>query len=674
MKFGPVPPKKLPKQDPSKVLLLAERWQRSAWAQQRWAERAKQAVDFFEGRQWTEQQLAEMKRKKRPAFKFNMIAPLVRLVLGYHRSNKSDITFLPGQDQRASEKLAEALTRIEKVIAEGSHMDYVDTEVFLDGLISARGYYDTRLDFTNNDLGEIRTGACDPFTVYLDPDADSYDLNENHSFVMQTKFVSLDEVEAWFGKKATDLLQPFVMGQTPLAPLSSMIIEDELSPVRTFGERQDIDNDFWDTFYSLVGDFIDTRRRTIRLIDAQYKVVEPKNVLIDLETGDKKVLPDDWKQDQIDKVLLYHESLNQPARVQRRMVERIQWTSFAGDLILYDHASMYDGYTLTPYFPYFRRGMTRGMVEDLIDPQMEKNKHRSARSEIAAKTANGGWKFADDTFDPVQERKLQNYGSSPGVNIKFKSTTKHPPEQIEPGGPANAHKLLEDDAGHDLKDIAGINEAALGQEMAVQSGRAIQAKQRQAVLSIQMYMDNFKRSKGLVGAQHLSIIQNHYTEPRMYRIMGKNGKFSQILLNAEQQDPTSGLSAIVNDVTVGKYDVVIDDAPLSDTFLNAQFEEMLMLLQKMGPAIAPYMPLFADLIIDMSSLPRKDEWIERIKAVAEAQNQQQGQPPPGGGQPAPGGAPPHGGPPQGGVPQPNQETPGPLGGGAVAANVVPFTR
>jgi hypothetical protein len=49
-----------------------------------------------------------LKRQKRPAFKFNMIAPLVRLVLGYQRANKTDITFLPGQDARASEHLAPA--------------------------------------------------------------------------------------------------------------------------------------------------------------------------------------------------------------------------------------------------------------------------------------------------------------------------------------------------------------------------------------------------------------------------------------------------------------------------------------------------------------------------------------------------------------------------------------
>jgi len=623
MRFGPVPPQQLPLQNPSKILVLAERWQRSAWAQQRWAERGKQATDFFEGRQWTEKQIAEMRRQKRPALKFNIIAPLVRLVIGYHRSNKTDITFLPDQDARSSEQVAEALTRIEKVIGEGSHMDYVDTEVFLDGLLTGRGYYDSRLDFETNDLGEAKTFACDPFSVYLDPDADSYDLNENHSYVMQTKFVSLDEIDAWFGRTARDLLQPFILGQTPLAPISSLIIEDEISPVRTFGERQDIDADFWDSFYSLVGDFVDTRRRTIRLIDAQYKVVEPKKVMIDLETGDRKVLPDEWGNEHIKKIMLYAETVGEHIMVQNRSVERVQWTCFAGDIILYDQPSMYDTYSLTPYFPYFRRGMTRGMVEDLIDPQLEKNKRRSARIEHVSKTANGGWIYPDDAFDPVQERKLQQYGSAPGVNIKYKANAKKPPEQIQPNAPSVAHEKLEIEADQDMKEIAGVNEAALGQEMNVQSGRAIQAKQRQAVLGVQLYMDNLKRSKILLGKKHLEIVQAHYNEPRLYKIMGEDGHFVQFMINQAQQHPQTGVVQIANDIRVGKYKVVIDDTPISDTFLNAQFNEMLMILEKMGPAIGQQLPMFADLILDASSMPRKDEWIERLKAAQQQAQQKQ---------------------------------------------------
>lgn len=675
MKFGPVPPKKVPEQEPLKVLLLAERWQRSAFAQQRWAERAKKAVDFFEGRQWTEDQLRKMTAGRRPALQFNIIAPLVRLVLGYNAANKSDITFLPGQDSRATEQVAEALTRIEKVISDGCDLPFIDTEVFMDGLVTGRGYYDTRLDWETNDLGEIKSNAADPFSVYLDPDASTYDLNGDHSYLQQSKFVSLDEIEGAFGKRVMELLKPFCLGQTPLAPVSSLIIDDEISPVRTFGERHDNDMAFWDTFYSLVGDFVDTRRRTIRMIETQYKVREERNVIIDLETGDKKVLPEDWNQDKIQKALLYGKMVGNPLVVQKRMVERLHWTTMAGDLILYDAPSQYDRYTLDPYFPYFRRGMTRGMVEDLIDPQIEKNKRRSARIEIASKTANGGWMYHEQSLDPKQERALQRWGSTPGTNIKWKG--ERAPEQIEPNTPPQSHKFLEEDADADVMRIAGINEAALGQEMNVQSGRAIQAKQRQAVLSIQSYMDNQKRTKGLLGATHLSIMQNHYTEQRLYRIMGKDGKFSQIMLNQAVQEQPTGITRILNDITVGKYQVKIDDSPISDTFLNAQFQEMLTILQQMGPSIAPFLPMFADLILDMSSMPRKDEWIERIQGIFQHQQQQaqaqqhaqqqhqQGQHPQQGH-----GAPPH----HGGAPQPQQPHPSALGGGPAAQNVVPFTQ
>lgn len=91
------------------------------------------------------------------------------------RANKTDITFLPSHDMRASEDLAEALTRLEKVIAEGSRMPFVDSMIFLDGLVGGRGYFDTRPNFESNDLGEVKTEVADPFSVYPDPDASTYD-------------------------------------------------------------------------------------------------------------------------------------------------------------------------------------------------------------------------------------------------------------------------------------------------------------------------------------------------------------------------------------------------------------------------------------------------------------------------------------------------------------------
>lgn len=637
MMFGPVPPARLPVQDWTKVLLLSEKWHRAAWAHSPWAERAKTCVDFFEGRQWTEKQLAE--RKGRPSFKWNMIAPLVRLILGYHGNNKTDITFQPGSDARSSEEVAQVLSRVEKAIATGSGLEFVDVEVFLDGLVGGRGYYDTRLDFKDNDLGEIKTKALDPFSTYIDPDADTYNLNETAGYLHQARWTSIDEIEGALGKRVAELVRPFTMGQTPVAPLASYAINDEITPVRSFGEKEDMATEWWETFYSLAGNFVDTHRKTIRVVETQWKVRERRNVIIDLETGDKKTLPENWGREKIEKVLLYCETVGNPCIVQPRMVERIHWTVMAGDVILYDAPSMYDGFTTTGYFPYFRRGMTRGMVEDLIDPQLNKNKERNAEIEIVSKTANGGWKFHEKSLSPKQKRLLKKFGSQPGFNLEWKGEAHMEPKVIEASGSPLKFERLEKKDDDDMRSISGINESALGELDRVQSGRAIEARQRQAVMSVQTYMDNFKRSKTLLGNQHLSMMQNHYTEQRLFRIMGEDGKFTQLIINQQMTDPASGgVSRVLNDITVGKYTAVVDPSPLSATFANAQFEEMLLLIEKMGPAIGPNMPMFADLIMDMSSLPRKDEWIERFKQIFGIAQQagapgSPGLPPPAGGGP-----------------------------------------
>lgn len=628
MRYGPVASRKIPDQDSAKVMLMAERFQRASYAHQRWAEQAKKCTDFFEGRQWTAEALAEMRAQKRPALTFNIIAPLVRLILGYQRNNKTDIVYQPSNDARSTENTAEVLTAIEKTIASMTDQEFVDTEVFLDGIVTARGYYRTLLEFDDNDLGESVTRAQDPFMTYLDPDGNTYDLNDSCGFVQTSRFVSIDWIEDQYGKNISELLRPYTQGQTPVGPVSSLMVNNEVTPIRYFGEREDVHYEWWDNFYTLMGDFVDTHRKTLRIVETEHKVRERRKVIIDLETGDKKVLPENWDQERIAKILAYAEHVGNPLIVEDRMVERYHWTTMCGDILLYDRPSPYQTYSITPFFPYFRRGFTRGVVDDMIDPQMEKNKRRSVETEMVSKLSNGGWRYHANSMTAQQKRNLKRFGAAPGFQLEWQGEPHMKPERIEPGAPPMAHERLENKADEDIRRISGINESALGELDRVQSGRAIEARQRQAVIAIQLYMDNFKRSKKLLGGKRLEIIQNHYTEPRLYRTIGEDGKLALTMINQQQIDPHTGIKRILNDITLGRYVATVDETPLSATFANAQFEEMLTLIEKMGPAVAPYMPLFADLMVDMSSLPRKQEWIERLGMIAQAQ---------GGGAPGAGG-------------------------------------
>lgn len=631
MPYGPIAPKALPQQDPEKLLLLADRWQRASAPHEKWAQEAKKCVDYTEGRQWEEKIRAAIEKQGRPVLTFNKIFPLVRLVLGYHRNNRTDIRAIPGYDGTGEETTAQALTRVFKQVSEMNQMEARDGEVFADGLISGRGYWDTRLDFESNDFGEIKTVSVDPFRVKVDPDLDDYDLNKG-GYVIRDEWASLEQIGDTYGEEARRLVTPLAKGQTPHGPILSVnTTNGDTHPIRSFGLEDNDIPEWWSHYNGILGDLADTARKNIRVLEFQYWQSVNARVFVDLETGDRSTIPDHWDNQRIQKALYYAQLKNNPLIVRNQRMKRVRWTTIVGDLIVYDAWSPYDQFTLTGFFPWFRRGFTRGMVDDLIAPQDEINKRRMANVETVMRTANSGWMYHEDSLDPLQERNLRNFGSAPGINVKWKGN--NPPKRIDPSTPPTSYERLEMHAVEDLRQISGINESSLGELDRVQSGRAIEARQRQAVISIQVYMDNFARSKELVGRKWLNLVQKHYTEERVFRILGEDGRFTQFAINQEQVDPATGLRSKLNDVTAGKYNIVIDEAPLSASFANAQFEEAMAMAEKLQlPAAA-----IADIIVDLSSMPRKEEIKQRISALM-------------GGTAMPGGAPAQPGMPQGAAP------------------------
>lgn len=618
--YGPIAPTKIPKQDFETVMFLAGRYQRAAQGMEEWAKTAKECVDFMEGRQWTEEQLLKLAHEGRPAMVINKIAPLVRLVLGYHRNNRTDIKSLPGDDGLSSEDIAEVITRTFKQISESGGKEFIDTEVFLDGILTGRGWYDSRLDFSENDLGEVKITATDPFTVLPDPDADDYDIN-NGADIRTSRWVSAEEIEQTYGASVADLVRPYINGETwQSSPLTDYALGgEETTPQRGFGMQDDTENDnnmlrFQETFAT---DFVDTWRKNIRLVDTQYWRNEVRDVFIDLETGERATIPRDQELRaqghdpiQFKRKAIYHaERLGNPLEIRRRVVPQVRWTVVVGDVIVYDDWSPYKRFTLNGYFPYFRRGQTMGMVQDLIDPQRDINKKRASKLEIAGRLGNPKWFYGEDTFTPDEESRFLEDSSSAGSAHKVSAKSDFGvPKRDDGTQQARLFEKLEQDGADDLRTISGINESAMGETDNAKSGRAIEARQRQAVISLQVYLDNYQRTQRMIGDQWLELVQGHYTEERIFRILGEDGKLVQTIINKQEVDPVTGQYSRLNDITLGKYRISIDTTPLSASFANAQFEEALAILEKLGPAGQALMSVRPDLLVDMSSLPRKEEW------------------------------------------------------------------
>lgn len=635
----------VPRQDPTVIELIASRYIRSSDALRPWAEKAKKSVEYYEGKQWSDADLAARRAQRRPALTINKIRPLVNLVKGYFINSRTEIQYLPGNTGFALQEIADALTHVSRAVSEWSQLPHVDIDVALDGFLTGRGFYDGRLTYEDNVFGEFKWRASDPFAIYLDPDAEDYDLNTGN-YLMESRWVAPEEIEFTYGKAVMSVCEP-LLGQRSFSSVRANVYIDgeELTPWRKFGGEINGVYRNWGDFHD---DWVDRARKTIRMVDKQWYVPVWQRYLIDLDTGDQREVPGHITPQQVSKIIEFAASRGEALEVTTKRTRRLRWTQMIGDIIVFDSWSPYRTFTKVPYFPYFRRGMTQGMVEHLMDAQDEVNKQRTNRLEIQSRSANGGWSYPKGMLDAQQKQNLEMQGATPGVHIEWNArvggtTFNQGPQQIQPSQSPLAQKQLETDAEQDMNTISGINRDAMGQVDKVQSGAAIEAKQRAAIVGVEDFIANYHRSKELMGRKQLEVIQDHYKSERVIRVIGKGRNQIEMVINQHTAE------GIINDVSLGKYGVLIDETTLSKQFLAAQFEE-LMKMKEIG------MPVPDEFIIDASSVPRKEELriaLNQQRQIEQA-NAAAGLNPDGTPmQPAEPGA--------GGPPKPGKKPPGPAG-------------
>lgn len=617
MHFGPAPPARLPEQDIDILIRQLERFQFASESQRIWSRGAVECIDFSEGKQWKEIDRLEMEKEGRPALVFNKISPIVRLVLGYERANRHDIKYQPGSDALSNQEIADVLSQNAKQVHQSNMAPWKYSEMFRDGILCGRGYLDFRLDFGDNILGDIAITSMDPFSVYPDAEADSYDPKDwNEVFV--TKWMSLNDIELLYGPKASTELEN-ITGHGTSNIISSLgmdaDLDDDLTPERFFGLWKFMGEVTDDSSLRIgplnrnisLAEHIDRMRKTIRVIDRQWIKLAKVRSFVDLKTGATKEIPDIWKRDRIQRVIEWAGEQGEPIGIMERVEKKVRWTVTAADVILHDDWSPYRSFTVIPYFGYFRRGKTRGLVNDLLDPQREINKRRSAQIHIVGSTASAGWMYESDAMSVESKALLLSHGTTPGVNIELHPAGLSKIERITPQVPPTAMQRLELKADEDMKTISGVNESALGQDDKVISGKAIEARQRQAIIGIETYLDNMDRTRHLAGEKILELTQDHLTEERFIRTLGDDGKPQDMTLN--QRTPEG---AILNDVRIGKYTTSIDSVPATASFQQAQFEEAMEMVEK-GIPVPP------DVLVDLSSMPQKEEIKKRIQEQLAAQ-------------------------------------------------------
>ncbi|WP_143933394.1 hypothetical protein [Pasteurella testudinis] len=500
--------------------------------------------------------------------------------------SQADVQYKPARG--TNEQAAKDLNYVYQYVAQQNNLEQIELQVIADGLIQDRGYFDVRIDFTDNVLGDIKITAEDPLDVIPDPQAKESDPSSwNEVFI--TRFMDLAEIETLYGSEKAKALR-----LSYAEPLAADADAFEMSKRTYGGEPEQTD------FY---GSITDKDVKRVRVIERQYYRSRKLTQVVDLITGDTKDLPDNIAKDE-EKLQMLVDS--QPNVGLRKITKRaVRTTISAGYTVLFDDWSLYDTFTIVPYFPYFRRGNPLGMVSNLVGPQELFNKVSSQELHIINTTANSGWVIEENSLVNMDADDLANSGSRTGTVLEYKKGFT-PPEKIQPNQiPSGIHNISQK-AMMSVRQISGINESIMGMDRADVSGVAITQRREAGQVQLTMPSKNINHTRRMLAKKILELVQKFYTETRIFHITDySDPKQPQIEHAVNVPDETGNVPA---DITRGKYDIVIGLQPSRDSVDETIFSEAIG-MREAGVAIPDH------IVIQHSNLPKRYEIADMVAKV-----------------------------------------------------------
>ena len=562
-------------------------WSRYQWLRDNghldFVKKAVVCEDFFVGMQWDASDMALLRAQKRPHLTINKIISTIANVLGEQIYNRTDIAFKP-RNEGASAGVADALTKVFMQIADNNQLSWTRSDVFADGVISSRGFFDVRLDFSDSLRGEVRITQLNPKNVLIDGDADEYDP-DSWSDVVTTKWMSPDQIEMLYSKKDADILRGRQESSLPYGYDSIDANRDRFgSPhAQQFSNGMDPNRD---------------NTRNIRVIERQWKKLDKMLHFVDIGTGDMRPVPTDWDEDRI----AQHMAANPNLSLTKKLKHRIRWTVVADNVVLHDDWSPYKHFTVVPYFPYFRRGRTVGLVENLVGPQELLNKVSSQELHVVNTSANSGWKTKKDNIVNMSVAELEQRGAQSGLVLEvldLEATDKIQPNQTPTGLDRISYKAEEH-----IKSISGVSDYMQGFAREDVSAKSVNSNKQSGQANLAKVMDNMNRSDYILARNVLDLVQEFYTEERLL-VITTDKLTNQTEQLAVNQPTPEGI--IANDLTVGEYAVVVTNQPERDTFEDTQFDQAIMLRKEAGVAIPDKYILLASRLKDKAEIVKAME-------------------------------------------------------------------
>lgn len=529
-------------------------------------------LKFSTGEQWPIEVQNSRHLEARPCLTINKLDAYVRQIVNQMRQSRPRMR-AHSMNSEANAKVADIITGIFKHIEVNSD---ADTAYDTAGEYAVRigwGYWRVVTDYIREDSfdQEIYLRPIDnPFSVYFDPNSVQPDGSDAEK-VLITTLMSKDDFKI----------------QYPGA--------DDGGDFNQRGTG-DFDPDW-------------VQKEDIRV--AEYFYVERKKTKLLLLSDGTKVYKDEAPSPEIMAaagIMVVGE--------RETMRKSIKWCKLTGLEILEerDWVGRY-----IPVVPVYGQMLTvedkrkkYGLVRNAKDAQRMYNYWQTSLTESIALAPKAKWLLAEGQDEGHENEWAQaNIKSMPVLRYKqtdINGKDAPAPQRLQPEPPPAGVIAAAMSIDKDLQSVVGIFDPSQLPQGNM-SGKAIRGQQMQQDMTNFHYYDNLVRSMKHTGRIILDLIPKIYDRERVLRIIGYDGKPEMVTVNQRVSDEM-GVEKVLNDVTVGEYDVYMDTGPGYQSKRQEAVEAMM-------PMISTNQELFnlaGDLVFRNMDFPGAEVIADRLAA------------------------------------------------------------
>ena len=583
--------------------------------------------------QWKPGWRKKLEDEGRPANAYNLLRPVINIITAIELSNRKKIIAKPTSGGDA--KMAEIITQVMLRFMHNTRFDWHRTRVLLDSIIAKYGVYNIGWTYEYDPEGELDITAVDPRRLMFEMNfADP--TWEKASFIYDKHQLSMEEILNKFALDDEEMQNAiidegriFFMEDTEkrdkwvskrLKALFTAVYEIVMHG-DTHSESQSMNNAYLNWFDPVTGKFdvleLHEKRIERRLIIWDRN--RQKNIDI---TGESKNDDDKgigFDNEKIDKLKQKYGIDGEPrTSLDSQKFITTVIPAFQIKVNEQPYPFKLKGYTYVPNYCYdyhaepFR---SQSVIDDLIDPQSDYNKARSTKLELLQRYVNRGWIMDENAIIGV-EKDWETNRIAPYRRVRSGYFDKVKPEE---GQTISADLIKETSETPMLIEtlsntggtIRGQSTPGQGQE---KSAKHFQIKRNQEEKSFSYLFSNIENSTKVVGEVALAVIQNRCSTERIFRITGDvNPGIKEpydITVNQKQFClDTDGkiVSKIVNDITIGEYDIEIDTTPYSSTGREIEYQKMSELFNAAMEVDPKKADALLPLIVKAGDFPYADE-------------------------------------------------------------------